>query len=175
MVHIPHGAIIAAEAERQRKRMEEEEEKMTGYKNDELNDNWEFKIVRSDSNAFRKPEHLQNLIDEEAISGWDMLEKLDDRRVRFKRPKSARDKDFGLPQGIDPYRSRYGGQSAAEKIGIGLAIGLLIMVILMAAYFLISDGGSLADITRNWSSISISIIGFVVAVLGAIAITIRKR
>jgi len=48
------------------------------------------RIVRSDSGAFRKPEILERLIEEEAQAGWVMLEKFDDNRVRFKQSRSTR-------------------------------------------------------------------------------------
>ena len=170
MSYFPHGAIAAAHAEQERKQQEEEEEKMTPYNNDELDSNWEFKIVRSDSNAFRKPEVLQNLIDEESISGWEMLEKLDDRRIRFKRPSSAKNNDFSLPPGIDPYRSRYGRTSTAVKMGI--VLGLLLMGVALAVYFAMADG----SVDVNWGSISVMIptIGIMVALIGVV-FAIKRR
>jgi hypothetical protein len=69
---------------------------------------WEFKIVRANRNIFRDSQVLQKLCQEEAESGWILLEKLDDRRVRFKRPIALREiiKSEYLKQ--DPYRSHYG-------------------------------------------------------------------
>lgn len=95
MAHIAatSGATAAAAAERQQMMFAEEEEDMTGYTQDDLNNDWEFKIVRSDTAAFRKPEVLKKLLEEEARVGWVMLEKFDDGRVRFKRPRSARTRD----------------------------------------------------------------------------------
>lgn len=52
---------------------------------------WEFKIVRARRNLFRDPAIFQCLCEEEAEAGWIMLEKLDDRRVRFKRPIALRE------------------------------------------------------------------------------------
>ena len=172
MVHIPHGAIAAAHTERQRKRMEEEEEKMTLYNNDDLNNNWEFKIVRSDSNAFRRPEMLQELIDGESISGWEMLEKLDDNRVRFKRPKSARNNDFNLPAGIDPYRSRFGRQSTVARLGI--AMGIIMIALLVGMFFLMEEGSSLSNIEWASPTVMVPIIGIMVVLLG-VAFAIKRR
>jgi len=81
---------------------------MTGYTPSDLNDQWEFKIVRSHTNAFNKPDVFRQMVQEESLAGWELLEKLDDDRVRFKRPVSARRRDGMLPQGVDPYRTRYG-------------------------------------------------------------------
>ena len=173
MPHFPHGAFAAIHAERERKRQEEEEEKMTTYNNDELENSWEFKIVRSDSGVFRKPEALQALMDEEAMAGWEILEKLDDGRVRFKRPKSARNNDFSLPPGIDPYRTRYGRSIKSTEIFIALL--LVFLGVGAAVYFQFTKNPTLADI--DWSTISITlpIIGFLLTIFGVIFIVKRRR
>ncbi len=173
MAYFPHGAIAAAHAEKKRKRMEEEEEKMTTYNKDELDNNWEFKIVRSDSGAFRRPETLQILIEEEAMSGWEILEKLDNGRVRFKRPKSARNNDFSLPPGIDPYRSRYGRSTKSTEIFIAL---LLVFLGLGAAvYSQLTKSSTPVDIDWSTTPIVISILGFMVVIFGVIFIIKRRR
>ncbi|MBP0001575.1 MAG: hypothetical protein J7641_21730 [Cyanobacteria bacterium SID2] len=66
---------------------------------------WEYKIIRSSRDIFRDPAILQRVREEEAEAGWILLEKLDDRRLRFKR-------SISLGQVIpldrlrfDPYRS----------------------------------------------------------------------
>ena len=46
------GVAAAAAAKRRRMRLAEEEEDMARYTQDDLGDDWEFKIVRSDSAAF---------------------------------------------------------------------------------------------------------------------------
>lgn len=173
MAHFPHGAIAAAHTERKRKRMEEEEEKMTTYNRDELDNNWEFKIVRSDSRAFKNPETLQVLLEEEAMSGWEMLEKLDDHRVRFKRPKSARNNDFSLPPGIDPYRSRYGRSIKSTEIFIALL--LVTLGVGAAVYFQFTENSTLADIDWGTISMTIPIIGSLVVLIGVSYIIKRRR
>ena len=119
------AAAAVAAAERQRVMFAEEED-MAGYTRDDLSNNWEFKIVRSDSAAFRKPEVLRKVIEEEARAGWVMLEKFDDSRVRFKRPRSARTRDALLPPGTDPYRTQYGISSTR----IGLSVVALLSLAL---------------------------------------------
>ena len=127
------GAIIAAtaaaEEERWRTLLEQEEEKMMQYAPGDLNNDWEFKIVRSETGVFRRPEVLNKLIEEEARAGWVMLEKLDDSRIRFKRPRSARVKDTYLPPGVDPYRTRYGA-SITQPVVISLILGILLALFL---------------------------------------------
>lgn len=120
------ATTAAAEEEKRQQMMRAEEEDMARYTQDALQGDWEFKIVRSDSAAFRKPEVLNELIEEEAQAGWVMLEKFDDNRVRFKRPHSARARDAFLPDDVDPYRTRY-GTLATRQIALlmGVMIGLL--------------------------------------------------
>ncbi|MEB3181174.1 MAG: hypothetical protein VKL59_19380 [Nostocaceae cyanobacterium] len=69
---------------------------------------WEFKIVRANRNLFRDPAMFRRLCEEEAQAGWILVEKLDDRRVRFKRPIALREiiRSEFLP--YDPYRCHYG-------------------------------------------------------------------
>jgi hypothetical protein len=112
---------------------------MTGYTQDDLKGDWEFKIVRSDSGVFRKPRVLEKLLEEEAQAGWVMLEKFDDNRIRFKRPRSARARDAYLSEdGIDPYRTQYGVRSA-QYMTIAVLIGLLLLTMFgFLAFFLAS-------------------------------------
>lgn len=69
---------------------------------------WEYKIVRASSDLFRNPAIFQNLCEEESQAGWILLEKLDDRRVRFKRPLGMREVIQTELLSFDPYRSHYG-------------------------------------------------------------------
>jgi len=124
------GAVVAAAAAAKRRQMLlAEEEDMTQYTQDDLENDWEFKIIRSGTAAFRNPQVLNKLLEEEAQAGWIMLEKLDDSRIRFKRPRSARAKDLYLPDGVDPYRTQYGFPPAryALLIGVFLLAGFAIL------------------------------------------------
>lgn len=177
MSHFPHGAIIAAQQARERRRRdEEEEEQMTKYTTEDLESNWEFKIVRSESGAFRKPEVFQNLLQEESIAGWELVEKLDNRRVRFKRPRAARRRDASLPPNFDPYRTNY-GSSARSVIVIGIAVMLALMIGLAVLGIGMLDSSSLDSINLNWGTIMIwpmiVIVGIMTLVIGIIAI--RRR
>nr|WP_290222878.1 hypothetical protein [Trichocoleus desertorum] len=69
---------------------------------------WEFKIVRASRDLFRDPAVFQRMCQEESDAGWIMLEKLDDRRVRFKRPIAMREIIKGDYLNYDPYRCHYG-------------------------------------------------------------------
>ena len=127
------GAHIAIHAARERER--KKEESMTeNYSRQELEQNWEFKIVRNNLNQFRDPAVLDMVRQEEALGGWQLLEKLDDGRLRFKRPASAARRDDRLPTGYDPYNTLYGpsegrlawwivGSVFLLALGIGVVIG----------------------------------------------------
>ena len=122
------GAIAAAAAAAARRRREEEET-MSGYSNADLNDGWEFKVLRSATGAFGKPERLQQSFGEEARAGWVLLEKFDNDRVRLKRPVSAKAGDAGL--GYDPYRTSYGmSQAMMAFLIVGIALGSVAALLL---------------------------------------------
>lgn len=131
------GAGAAAAAAAAKRAAEEEEEAMTPYSGDELADDWEFKIVRSSTGAFRRPENLSRLMADEARAGWQLVEKFDNSRVRFKRPRSARQRDAQLPDGVDAYRSHYGLSENAYVAVVLLAVfggmGLLMLIIALIA------------------------------------------
>jgi hypothetical protein len=129
------AAVAAAAAEAERRRREEEEE-MTKYSDAELQAGWEFKILRSNTAAFRKPAVFQKACTEEAAAGWVLVEKFDDQRLRFKRPVSAREKDSSLD--FDPYRTQYGITTAANTAvvaGCTIAGILFVSLLLIAAVF----------------------------------------
>jgi hypothetical protein len=118
------GGAVAAAAARRKKKQEEEEE-MTEYTSDDLDKGFEFKIVRSALGAFKKPQTLRQVVEEEARAGWTLLEKFDNDRLRFKRPISARAADASLPEGIDPYRTTYG---MSEGLMVFLIVGSLVLL-----------------------------------------------
>lgn len=132
------GAHIAIHATREKRRKEqEEEERMTAYTPQDLNQEWEFKIVRSATSAFKDPRVFQTLLDEEALASWELLEKLDDGRVRFKRPTSSRKRDAVLPPGVDPYRTQHGISEGA--------LAFRIVFVVVAAMVLLISGIALAE------------------------------
>jgi len=124
------SGTTAAHAAKEKRKKREEEEEMTRYKRDELENEWEFKIVRSATGAFNKREKIEQIKAEEAQSGWVMVEKFDEHRIRFKRPLSAQKKDELLPYHVDPYRTTYGVSEAGLAfliIGAVVLIGLLVL------------------------------------------------
>ena len=157
------GAAAAAAARRRRMMLAEEEEDMAKYMQDDLSNDWEFKIVRSESGAFRKPEVLRKLIEEEARAGWVMLEKFDDRRIRFKRSRSSRTRDALLPPGVDAYRTRYGAPSAQYAVLATTLIGLVVVGLGLLA-FLLADGSD----APIWTSVAL--IPFALIMLGILVV-----
>ena len=124
-IHGAHAAQQAAAAAR------EEEEELTPYSAEELDADWQFKIMRSLTGGFKKPEALAALAEFEAIAGWQLLEQFDKNRVRFKRPVRAQTRDHLLPLGVDAYRTHYGiteGQLAFRIITV-LAVCIAIAVV----------------------------------------------
>src|SRR5450755_1844860 len=120
------GAAAAAAAAEARRRQEEEE--MTSYSENDLSEGWEFKILRSNMNAFRKPENLKMYLEEEGRAGWILVEKFDDNRLRLKRPASARRGDAAL--NFDPYRTQVGlSDTRMVLLILGIVFGVIVGVI----------------------------------------------
>lgn len=115
VVIVPSTAAAAAR-EQQR-----EEEVMTPYAAQDL-DGWEFKIVRSATGKFRNPEFLRQVSLDEAKAGWEILEKFDNYRVRFKRRTDNRYGDTGT--GSDPYRTTVGATEARVALFVILALAI---------------------------------------------------
>jgi hypothetical protein len=124
------AGVAAAAAAAAAARMREEEETLTTYHKDDL-EGWEFKIVRSNTRYFKKPENLRQVCEDEAKAGWEMVEKFDDTRIRFKQ------NDQYL-QGIDPYRTHVGIGNA--QLGLTITASVLVGVgVLLAIVFYIKS------------------------------------
>jgi hypothetical protein len=129
------GPVAVAAAAAALEALRQEEEEMTAYSPEDLNDGWEFKIIRSSVAAFRDPQKLRAVLDEEAQAGWQFLEKFDDTRLRLKRPISARQLDGKLD--FDAYRSYFGPSEAALAVVVltgvlGAIVGLVILAVGLA-------------------------------------------
>lgn len=124
------AAAAAAAAAEQKRRQDEEEQELTEYSKKDMDD-WEFKIVRANLNAFKNSDTLKKVIDEESKAGWIFLEKFDDHRIRFKRKISERQNDS--KRDIDPYRTEYGISQWA--ILIFIILGIFVFIIVLMAIF----------------------------------------
>ncbi len=122
------GAAAAAAAAQARIR-EEEEHTLTTYDNRDL-DGWEFKIVRSATRI--KGDRFKQLCNEEALSGWELVEKFDDYRIRFKRRVECRHNDSSRE--LDPYRTQFGISETRAVLlgvlGVFLIIGIVFAILL---------------------------------------------
>ena len=90
-----------------------------------------------------------------------MLEKFDDSRVRFKRPRSARARDAFLSEGVDPYRTRYGTR---QTLLVGTLIGLALFLGLGVAGLFLTTGGAPVTGSVVIAPLILIILGFVVFV-----------
>lgn len=128
----------------------EEEEQLTGDENLDLAgriDNavrkdprlsgWEYKIVRAERNIFRDPAVFSKLCAEEELAGWVLLEKLDNRRVRFKRPLALRTLVQAERLAFDPYRTEY-GTAIGRRIWIAIAFLAALVVPAYVGFTLVS-------------------------------------
>lgn len=143
---------------------------MAKYTQDNLGNDWEFKIVRSESGAFRKSEVVKSLLEEEARAGWVMLEKFDNSRIRFKRPRSARNRDTLLPPDVDPYRTRYGAPSAQYAVLATVLTGLVALGVGMVFFLMKADGIS-APV--GWTAMSV--IPVITILLGIVMVVVNLR
>jgi hypothetical protein len=130
MANVTGSAASAAAVRKQRQR---EEEEMTSYSPEDLNQ-YEFKIVRANWGVFKDPIKLDQLRQEEAGAGWELVEKFDNQRVRFKRPVSVRQSDNQLPPGINPYRSHFGMSTLLYTLLL-VGITLLMVAVIYAVVF----------------------------------------
>ncbi len=128
-----NAGAAAAAAAAAAKRAREEEEEMTQYTDQELQTDWEFKIIRSNTKSFDKPDVFRRMLVEESEFGWQLVEKFDGSRVRLKRQRQATPADA---YGRDPYRTTYGVTEGAMVGFILLAIGAVFSVLMLVIVLL---------------------------------------
>lgn len=129
-------ATLHAHLEQQRVMGEAEEENMTPYSNSDLEEGWEFKIIRSPYGAFGRKEIRERILSEERKGDWVLVEVFDDNRIRLKRRHPVKE---SLDDGYDPYRTvifDHPNPAAINAIRIGcivfLAIGAIFVGVLIA-------------------------------------------
>jgi hypothetical protein len=86
----------------------------------------EYKIIQSTTPYFANTANLKQILEEEAESGWELLEKLDNYKIRVQRQISHRSDD--ATRNRDPYRSQVGPSNA---ITYGAAAIVTIAVVLL--------------------------------------------
>jgi hypothetical protein len=120
----------AAAAAAIRRRRQQEEEEMTAYTGNDLAGDWELKILRSATGAFKRPDYLKKVLEEKGQAGWVLVEKFDDGRIRLKRPARARQNDASAT--IDPYRTWVGmSESRVAIVAVGIALSALVLLLLI--------------------------------------------
>lgn len=160
------GAAGAAAAAAARKR--EEEEDMTQYNSNDMN-GWEFKIVRSALESFKTHEAVKQVCKDEAQTGWEMVEKFDNGRIRFKRRIEERQQD--THRSIDPYRTSIGlGQGGLVVTILGIIFTLVGVGVVVA----LSASGKIDLPQQAIMYIVLAIIG-VVALVAVIGRRARRR
>jgi len=163
-VFVSHEELVTGQ------KSEEEEEVLTRYESQEenvsardkapLNGNpkpdsndsnlmvWEYKIVRASRDLFRNPAVFHRLCREEAEVGWILLEKLDDRRVRFQRAIALRETQRSNLPPFDPYRTHYGPMSNAMTWAGAIVFLSAIFLPAVLGYALVST--TLIRSRSNW-------------------------
>ena len=100
---------------------------------------WEYKILVSPYGTFKKQEVFRQSLLEEAAAGWTLMEKFDDKRLRLKRPVSARQQDSSLP--FNPYRTMTTSMADATREAnrnAWLWIGGILFVVVIAFILLVN-------------------------------------
>jgi len=100
---------------------------------------WEFKIVTARGQIFHNPAMLRRLCQQQAKTGWVLVEKLDSRRVRFKRSLVLCAPVKPLQRTVDPQQTPF--NPAGHQVRLFWLFAFLTALILPAvlAYRLVSD------------------------------------
>ena len=93
----------------------------------------EYKVVQSNTPMFANTAKLKEVVAEEAQAGWELLEKLDNYKLRFQRDISHRVNDDKLES--DPYRTQVGVSSVVTYTATAIVTIAIVLVILNAAGF----------------------------------------
>lgn len=88
----------------------------------------EYKIVQSTTPHFANPQNLARVLTEEAQSGWALVEKFDNYKIRLQRDISHRSGDSSRT--IDPYRVQVGPSNF-----VTYGVATLLTLIVVAAIF----------------------------------------
>lgn len=86
----------------------------------------EYKIVQSTTPHFAKAGNLKAVLDEEAQSGWQLVEKFDNYKIRLQRDISHRTGDS--TRSVDAYRTQVG---LSNWVTYSAAAALTIAVVLL--------------------------------------------
>jgi hypothetical protein len=90
----------------------------------------EYKVVQSNTPMFAETSKMKQVLDEEAVAGWRLLEKLDNYKIRLQRDISHRANDAGLAR--DAYRTSVGVSSV---VTYSITAVITISIVLAILYF----------------------------------------
>jgi hypothetical protein len=124
--------LIAAAAKRREQEQEREELAMIERLSQEDGEGrYEYKVLRSYTNAFRSPERRRQILNEEARAGWEMVAKLDNARLIVRRPRTTQDSPI---QGIDPYRTQVDTNLPVVSgvlVAMIMLVGMVVFIVFM--------------------------------------------
>ncbi|HJZ92097.1 MAG TPA: hypothetical protein VKE40_14575, partial [Gemmataceae bacterium] len=129
---VPALLVVALAVWALKRQREQEEEEMTAPTTDPAA-GFEYKIVRSATAAFKRPDKFRAMLDEEARAGWELFEVFDHCRVRLRRSVACRERDAELSQ--DPYRTRFG--TPEGKIALWIVLGILVGIAVFVGLMLL--------------------------------------
>ena len=168
-VYSSAGAAAAAAAAAARRR--EEEESLTPYNKDDL-EGWEFKIVRSNFGRFSSYDIVQKLCQDEARAGWEMVEKFDNERIRFKRRIDKRSGDRQLD--FNPYRTTIGFGEGRIAAIILIAVAVIVAGSLaLILYF--QNGGNFDSHSSRQAAVILPVILALAGVLALVVVLLVRR
>lgn len=128
---------------------------------------YEFKILHAYGGAFRRPERLRQILEDERQARWELVMKLDDTRIVLRRPRQA--SYYESSGGVDPYRTQIGSNRAAVALVLGGVLALGIGVAILFA------GERGAGISGEWPIIAASIVSIIIFLLLVMIKATRAR
>jgi hypothetical protein len=177
IIFLPLLFLLQQQEQQKQALLRAEEEERTPYTEDDLMQDWEFKIVRSANAAthpFLRRELLSKLLAEEAQAGWQLVELFDGNRIRLKRPVSCRAQDASLPPDCDPYRLILRDPHAASRV---IVILLWVFCVLAGIAAVLCTVASLVNqpADRPGAVIALAISGGLTVLFGVLAWLVQRR
>ena len=94
----------------------------------------EYKIIQATTPYFANTQNLKTILEEEAESGWELVEKMDNYKIRVQRQISHRSDDGNRNR--DPYRTQVGPSNAITYTAAAVAtIAVVILVFKLVGAF----------------------------------------
>lgn len=159
--------IIVSEQER-----EDEDRLLAALIAQDHEGRYEFKVLRGGPGTFRKPERLQEVLDEEARAQWEMAMKLDNARIVLRRPRTARARDTLSGAEVNPYRTDINGRQRARAIFWLLIVGAIGAGL---ALLLVTGGGGASSDARLWPVIAVTLVAILVVTVVVVRIAGLRR